>query len=170
MIVLIPRLSTPHQADLLDALAGIVDRHGLRAVVVPQKMCAPRIRCEASVRGTVHHRVRLRLLPMSERYWLLGRDGRRIHAVCWHGHRDVLRELFDTWPRATLISALATYRGADDFDVSHQDTQDKHSGLDGRCRPIRECACIEPEHDSGYRWHGSLDSARWTPALLDEQE
>jgi hypothetical protein len=41
---------------------------------------------------------------------------RRVNAVCWHGHRDWMRELFRINPDAVISSALATYRGVRDFD------------------------------------------------------
>ncbi|GIL25494.1 hypothetical protein [Actinocatenispora comari] len=164
MIVLIPRLSIVHEADVFDGLAAIAERKGLQAEVDGLGEYRPRSRCEHTLCGTVHYRVRLRLFPVTDRYRLLGRHGRRIRAVCWHGHRDVMRELFDIWPRATLISALAIYRGADDFDVSHHSTQQAYCDGDAEGPPMRSCDCMKDE------WYGSVDSATWTPDLLDEQQ
>lgn len=149
MIVSIPRLSTVHQADVFDGLAEIAERTGLRAELDGLREYRPRSRCESSVRGAVHYR-------------LLGRHGRRLYAACWHAHRDVMRELFDTWPRATLISALATYRGAEDFDVSYRGTQQAYCDVDGWDQPLHRCVCIE---SAGYGW---ADSATWTPDLLEQ--
>lgn len=42
-------------------------------------------------------------------------SGRRMAAACWHAHRDVLAELFNQVPDATVRTALATYRGRDGF-------------------------------------------------------
>jgi len=47
---------------------------------------------------------------------------RRIAAVCWHGHRDFLRALFRLQPDARVKSALADYRGSEDFERSYRAT------------------------------------------------
>jgi hypothetical protein len=47
---------------------------------------------------------------------------RRVAAVCWHGHRDFMRALFASCPDARLKTALADYRGADDFEAKYLDT------------------------------------------------
>lgn len=44
-------------------------------------------------------------------------------AVCWHGHREFMRQLFELAPEARLKTALADYRGRDDFELTHQATQ-----------------------------------------------
>jgi hypothetical protein len=43
-------------------------------------------------------------------------SGRRMAAACWHAHRDVLRELFEQYPDATVRTALATYKGKGGFE------------------------------------------------------
>ena len=50
---------------------------------------------------------------------------RRVAAVCWHGHRDFMRAVFDINPDARLKSALADYRGRDDFERHYQSTYSK---------------------------------------------
>lgn len=47
---------------------------------------------------------------------------RRKWAVCWHGHRDFMRELFKVNPDAVISSVLATYKGEDDFEHKFEDT------------------------------------------------
>jgi len=37
-------------------------------------------------------------------------------AVCWHGHRDFMRALFALAPDAEIRSAMATYKGSDNFE------------------------------------------------------
>lgn len=49
--------------------------------------------------------------------------GRRIAAVCWHGHRDFMRALFRMQPEARIKTALADYRGVADFEMKYRDTQ-----------------------------------------------
>lgn len=48
--------------------------------------------------------------------------GRKIAAVCWHGHRDFMLALFRLAPDARIKTALADYRGADDFERKYRQT------------------------------------------------
>jgi len=43
-------------------------------------------------------------------------------AVCWHGHREFMRALFERAPGATLETGLITYRGREDFERRHAST------------------------------------------------
>ena len=71
-------------------------------------------------------KVVFRIFPTSDRQRKLstgwGSRGRRVNAVCWHGHRDFMYKLFDKFPHATLKTMLATYRGLDDFTKKFEDT------------------------------------------------
>jgi hypothetical protein len=49
-------------------------------------------------------------------------EGRKIAAVCWHGHRDFMRALFRRAPEARIKTALADYRGELDFERKYPDT------------------------------------------------
>jgi len=71
-----------------------------------------------------------RILPIpGGRYQRLSHDGtRRVHAVCWHGHRDFMVRLFDEYPEARLKSAMADYRGRDDFIETHEATASRNIG------------------------------------------
>jgi len=40
---------------------------------------------------------------------------RRVHAVCWHGHRDFMRAIFARNPDARIKTAWADYKGAENF-------------------------------------------------------
>jgi hypothetical protein len=40
---------------------------------------------------------------------------RRVHAVCWHGWRDFMLALYKHDPDARIKTAIADYRGRDDF-------------------------------------------------------
>ena len=48
--------------------------------------------------------------------------GRRLAAVCWHGHREWMREVFKSAPDAIIITALARYTGSANFEATHADT------------------------------------------------
>jgi hypothetical protein len=52
----------------------------------------------------------------------VGRGGRRICACCWHGHRDIMSAIFAEYPDARLQSAVADYRGRQDFEDSFEAT------------------------------------------------
>ena len=41
--------------------------------------------------------------------------GRKIAALCWHGHRDVMRRIFEREPGALLVTMLERYDGRADF-------------------------------------------------------
>lgn len=59
-------------------------------------------------------------LRYGRRSFRRNRDGSRRRvpgAVCWHGHRDFMHELFARCPDAVLVTALATYRGRADFEA-----------------------------------------------------
>lgn len=47
---------------------------------------------------------------------------RRLCVACWHTYRDVLTELFDRHPDALVRTALAVYRGKDDFEDKFEET------------------------------------------------
>jgi len=51
-----------------------------------------------------------------------GHSGRRINSLCWHGHRDLFREVFKLEPGAKIMSAVATYDGVEDFEATFPDT------------------------------------------------
>lgn len=51
-----------------------------------------------------------------------GKRPRKVAAVCWHGHRDFMRAVFALEPDARIKTALADYRGAEDFERKYHDT------------------------------------------------
>jgi hypothetical protein len=56
-----------------------------------------------------------RLAPAQRRSASSFNRQRRINAVCWHGYRDVLVELFNINPDARVYTALAKYKGKQGF-------------------------------------------------------
>lgn len=42
-------------------------------------------------------------------------EGRKIAAVCWHGHRDFMLALYEHDPNARIKTHWADYRGVEDF-------------------------------------------------------
>lgn len=85
---------------------------------------------DASLNNRGH--IRFRIFPTSDRQRKLstgwGSMGRRVNAVCWHGHRDFMYRLFDKFPCATLKTSIATYRGLDDFTAKFNETGWKNVG------------------------------------------
>lgn len=49
-------------------------------------------------------------------------NSRRIAAVCWHGHREFMRAIFKRNLEARIKTALADYRGAEDFEQKFEAT------------------------------------------------
>lgn len=77
------------------------------------------------------------------------KDGKRPRipgAVCWHGHRDFMIELFNRYPDARLKSALADYRGRDDFWNKFPETiEQPYERLGYQARAPLGCDC--PDED-----------------------
>lgn len=55
-------------------------------------------------------------------------SGRHMRKASWEAHRDVLQALFDLDPDATIRTALATYRGREDFKRQFPTTAHKNVG------------------------------------------
>lgn len=77
------------------------------------------------------------------------REGRKVAAICWHGYRDWMREVFKQYPNARITSGLygkQDYRGKDNFEDTHKDSGWTPIGpriYDGY--PLLCQACICPE-------------------------
>lgn len=55
--------------------------------------------------------------------------------VCWHGHVAFMRAVFARAPDATIRSALATYRGMEDFEKRYRGTANLQK---------QTCTCDQP--------------------------
>lgn len=69
-------------------------------------------------------------------------------AVCWHGHRDFLRALFHLAPNATVKTAVAVYRGADNFEATYRATASSPSSWQSASwsqtvSTDNACSCVE---------------------------
>lgn len=54
-----------------------------------------------------------------------GNSGRKIAAICWHGHRDFMAKVFLHYPDARITSSrigAIDYNGEDEFNEKHEDT------------------------------------------------
>ena len=65
-------------------------------------------------------------------------SGRRVFAVCWHGHLAFFRALFAACPAARVKSASADYRGQADFLASFGGS-DRQEG--STCTPWMSSDC-----------------------------
>lgn len=54
--------------------------------------------------------------------------GRRIAAVCWHGHRAFMEALFTRAPTTRLKSTMVDYNGRLEFWARHDETGDRNIG------------------------------------------
>lgn len=54
--------------------------------------------------------------------------GRRVHAVCWHGHRAFFRKCFEYAPKARFKSTIETWNGSEDFESRHLASGFKNRG------------------------------------------
>lgn len=71
-------------------------------------------------------------------------EGRKVAAVCWHGHRDFFTALFRRCPGAIIKTAMATYSGAEHFAATFEATGDINIGSQYRPLLAREaCFCGE---------------------------
>lgn len=67
---------------------------------------------------------------------------RKVAAVCWHGHRDFFRLLFDACPAAVVITAFIRYDGAADFDRRFWGTYANQIGSQAEpCKYGDACTC-----------------------------
>lgn len=67
---------------------------------------------------------------------------RRVHAVCWHGHREFMRELYALAPDTVIITTFARYEGSAHFEATHAGT--RHHQIGSQMEPCSigdACEC-----------------------------
>ena len=47
---------------------------------------------------------------------------RKVNAICWHGFKDFLTNLFDQYPKLRVVTAQITYNGYDEFMSKFEST------------------------------------------------
>jgi hypothetical protein len=67
-------------------------------------------------------------------------SGRHMRKASWEAHRDVMRALFQHDSHATIKTALATYRGAADFEAKFPSTGRKNIGSMMQPKTMPECS------------------------------
>lgn len=87
------------------------------------------------------------LRPVSDTFRRV-RNGRRLNAVCWHGHRDFFRCLFEQAPGAIVETVIANTEQvkytADNFEAVYFETGDINCGSIAQPLAYRDtCKCEE---------------------------
>lgn len=86
------------------------------------------------------------LALIGERWRRRNHTGRRVAAVCWHGHRAFMEALFNSVPHARLKSMVADYNGRLEFWAQHDATGDRNIGSIMQPRAYRDaCDCLMEE-------------------------
>lgn len=79
---------------------------------------------------------------IGERWRRRSNHGRRVAAVCWHGHRAFMEALFNRAPAARLKSTMIDYRGRLDFWTRHDATGQRNIGSIAQPLAYRDaCDC-----------------------------
>ena len=53
---------------------------------------------------------------------------RKVHAICWHGYRDFLIELYKIYSDLRVFTAQITYNNKEDFELKYPDTANINIG------------------------------------------
>lgn len=108
-----------------------------------------KINHDAAIRGSAKRPcVQFRLQVKNSRLKGARRSGsgRRTVSACWHCHRDVMKELFAVNPDCKIVTALATYEHALDFQDKYQGTRHKNIGSVNEPQTLQtSCDCKENE-------------------------
>ncbi len=92
------------------------------------------------------HRLTLTVHSSSKPGGRRSHSGRKVAAACWHVHRDFMRHLYRLAPEAVIQSALATYRGAEDFEQTFEETGDRNMGSAFQpCAVRNACKCTDDD-------------------------
>lgn len=89
-------------------------------------------------------RYRVKLGPGQSSFRRVGRSGRRVSALCWHGFRDFLALCYAQAPEMTAKTAMANYDGKVHFLATFRETGAQNIG--SRAEPLaaaNACQCWE---------------------------
>ena len=86
-------------------------------------------------------------------------SGRRSTSLCWHGHRDVMWELFHRFPEARLKSRDDDYHGVAEFLLTYEETGEEAIALNIYnkigCRK-EQCKCNDLSHEIKQEDNGPI--------------
>ena len=80
------------------------------------------------------YRVKLVKQKENKNYQRIGyynnKDGskRKVNAICWHGFRDFISEIYKFHPHVRVVSSTATYLNKQDFEYKYPNTAYKNIG------------------------------------------
>lgn len=95
-------------------------------------------------RSTTGVAIRFGLTLTADRQWeRRSYRGRRVHAVCWHGHREFFRALFRRVPDADVTTALARYTSPAHFEATFGATDKNIGSMVEPMQFSEACACPE---------------------------
>lgn len=97
----------------ISTLSGSGLRHRVKLYpIVPAEALTPSGRRKRGERGDARYQ--------RTSAAVMFREGRRVHAVCWHGFRDFFRAVYRRAPGAIFRTALDTWRGSEDFEARYR--------------------------------------------------
>ena len=67
-------------------------------------------------------------LTGEKQYQRTGFTGRKVNAVCFHGHLEFMRALYRRSPEAKIITSMATYESANDLEYGEGAVADRNVG------------------------------------------
>lgn len=105
--------------------------------------------------GRQHHAFTIRPATGDDTYRKMNsHNGRRVWAVCWHGHYAFMAALLEEDPYARIRSAVADWKGRDDFHTRAPDTAWDEVG------PMiyRHAACEDCAGNHGYEYLDNVPS------------
>ena len=95
-------------------------------------------------------RIKLNKIKENKNYQRIGyynnKDGskRKVNAICWHGFRDFISEIYKFHPHVRVVSSTATYLNKQDFEYKYPNTAYKNIG--SQIQPMSyadACLCNE---------------------------
>lgn len=129
MIITFSNDFVPLQTPELDVRAA-VDAISIANYLMTSKHDSPIGNVVCAVTWAKGRRVRFTLETRDA--WACGSrtsaNGRHMRKASWEAHRDVMLALFDLDPHATVRTALAVYRGREDFDRKFEATGETRCG------------------------------------------
>lgn len=102
-------------------------------------------------KSTTGEEIRFVIRTSVRRYQRLSRNTGRVVPgdVCWHGHRDFFRALFEIAPDAWVKTAKAVYAGREGFEKGYRATLSDPRGPWGPSIPYHQaCTCTAAEVES----------------------
>lgn len=95
--------------------------------------CAKTIGVELDNVRTKGNYVHFKVNLISETYRKY-RHKRKVWAICWHGFRDFIREVYKINSAARIITRLACYEGEQHFEITYPETG--YTNIGSICEPL----------------------------------